>query len=45
MRKLKMGLVCLITTLPLMVCMGCGDNLRMNTDKCAEVALEYLESK
>ena len=40
-----MGLVCLITTLPLMVCMGCGDNLRMNTDKCAEVALEYLESK
>ena len=45
MRKLKMGMVCLITTLPLMVCMGCGDNLRMNTDKCAEVALEYLESK
>ncbi|MDE7432319.1 MAG: hypothetical protein K2N34_10465 [Lachnospiraceae bacterium] len=45
MRKLKIGLVFLITTFPLMVSMGCGKNLRMDTDKCAAVALEYLESK
>ena len=46
MKKVKFLMVmCLIITSSLLLFTGCGKNLRMNTDKCAEVALEYLESK
>ena len=46
MKKRKIvGMLCFVTGLSVVLFNGCDKHIRMNTDKCAEIALEYLESK
>ena len=46
MKKVKFLLVMLLIIVStIMICTGCEKRIKMDADKCAEVALEYLEEK
>ena len=46
MKKIKfLSMISLIIVSTIMICTGCEKRIKMDADKCAEVALKYLEEK